>query len=139
MDTPPPTGNLKRTEYSTPQRKAVLALKKYAGDKLSNNEIFRRVGVSRSTGYRIMKGGPRRNKEALSRRGRPKKISAEHLKQAHDLLEGSFKNRKVSWDELGRLLGIEAHGQTIRRALQAEGYSTPISGQKTNSKDSNDQ
>jgi len=39
MDSPPPIEQPEEIEYSTTQRRAILARKKYAGDKLSNNEI----------------------------------------------------------------------------------------------------
>jgi hypothetical protein len=73
-------------EYLTPQKSAIKALKKYAGDKLSNNEIFRCVGVPRRLGYQILKGEARRNPEQLKKRGRPKKLSEEALAKADSLL-----------------------------------------------------
>jgi transposase len=80
METPPLLEITEKIEYSTPRRSAILALKKYAGDKLSNNKIFRQIGVSKHTGYRIMKAEPMCNKEALSWHGWPRILSAEHLK-----------------------------------------------------------
>lgn len=107
-------------------------LRKYAGDKVSNNEIPPRTVTPRRAGSGA---GPKaaKNEERVSkkaeRRGRPKKISDDLIQKMIQMLETS--SGEVSWEELGHAVGVEGvHLQTIRNYMVREGYCKRISCQQ---------
>lgn len=108
-------------DLDIPIENLIVDLKELAGDVLWNNEIFRRVGVSKTTGYRIL-ANKKRPKPVPKRRGRHKLITDEHIAKADSLLQGQYKNQEISWKQLGSLIGVEASESTIRRAFYDAGY-----------------
>jgi hypothetical protein len=93
MDTPPPSENTRKSEFHTPQKALVRGAVNAFGDVFTNHEIFRRCGVNERTGYRILASQTQRNRERLSQRRRPRKISKNDLKCVEDYLQGHYHHQ----------------------------------------------
>ena len=101
------------------QQDAVRALRKYT--TLTNTEIFRRVGVSSSGGYRYLRGEDIREKET---RGRKRKLDESIVHRIILEIDSQPVGEKTkSWDELCKLAGVEGIAPiTLKRAVESAGY-----------------
>jgi transposase len=101
------------------QQDAVRALRKYT--TLTNTEIFRRVGVSSSGGYRYLRGEDIRDKET---RGRKRKLDDTVInKIIHEIESQPVGEKTRSWEELCKLAGVEGVAPiTLKRAVESAGY-----------------
>ena len=101
------------------QQDAVRALRKYT--TLTNTEIFRRVGVSSSGGYRYLRGEDIRDKET---RGRKRKLDESIVnKIIHEIESQPVGEKTKSWEELCKLAGVEGVAPiTLKRAVESAGY-----------------
>jgi transposase len=103
---------------------SVRVLRKYT--TLTNEEIFRRVGMSYSSGYRALRGG--RDEEPVEKpkekRGRKRKLNEDAVKGVIQSIESQPQGEKSqSWDELAKQTGLEGiSGITIKRAVEEAGY-----------------
>lgn len=100
------------------QKDAVRALRKYT--TLTNNEIFRRVGVSSSGGYRYLRG-EEKEKET---RGRKRKLDETIVNRIILEIEGQPAGEKTkSWEELCKAVGVSGIAPvTLKRAVEGAGY-----------------
>ena len=101
------------------QQDAVRALRKYT--TLTNTEIFRRVGVSSSGGYRYLRGADIREKET---RGRKRKLDESIVSRIiHEIESQPVGEKTKSWEELCKLAGVEGIAPiTLKRAVESAGY-----------------
>ena len=101
------------------QQDAVRALRKYT--TLTNTEIFRRVGVSSSGGYRYLRGEDIREKET---RGRKRKLDESIVQRIlHEIESQPVGEKTKSWDELCKMAGVEGVAPiTLKRAVESAGY-----------------
>jgi transposase len=101
------------------QQDAVRALRKYT--TLTNTEIFRRVGVSSSGGYRYLRGEDIRDKET---RGRKRKLDETVVnKIIHEIESQPVGEKTKSWEELCKLAGVDGVAPiTLKRAVESAGY-----------------
>lgn len=101
------------------QQDAVRALRKYT--TLTNTEIFRRVGVSASGGYRYLRGEDIKEKET---RGRKRKLDESVVSCIIREIESQPVGEKTkSWEELCKMAGVEDVAPvTLKRAVESAGY-----------------
>lgn len=105
------------------QKDCVRALRKYT--TLTNAEIFRRVGVSNSNGYRYLRNEPEKDSEEKPKpgRGRKRKLDETVVKQVIQEIEKQPAGEKTkSWEELCRHAGVDATPITLKRAVENAGY-----------------
>ena len=84
---------------------------------ISNNDIFKLNGLSKSHGYRMLKPDPPRPKEEP--RGRHKILNKDHVREMERIrdFEGD-QGRGVTWISLANAVGIEKISwRTIQRAM----------------------
>ncbi len=100
------------------QKDAVRALRKYT--TLTNSEIFRRVGVSSSGGYRYLRG-EEREKET---RGRKRKLDETIVNRIiHEIESQPAGEKTKSWEELCKIVGVNGIAPvTLKRAVEGAGY-----------------
>jgi transposase len=101
------------------QQDAVRALRKYT--TLTNTEIFRRVGVSASGGYRYLRREDIKDKET---RGRKRKLDESVVNRIINEIESQPVGEKTrSWEELCKMAGVEGVAPvTLKRAVESAGY-----------------
>lgn len=118
---PPPGQNGKENHDSiiVSQQDAVRALRKYT--TLTNTEIFRRVGVSASGGYRYLRGEDIKDKET---RGRKRKLDESVVNRIiHEIESQPVGEKTRSWEELCKMAGVEGVAPvTLKRAVESAGY-----------------
>lgn len=105
------------------QRDCVRALRKYT--TLTNAEIFRRVGVSNSNGYRYLRNEPEKDLDDKAKpgRGRKRKLDETVVKQViHEIEKQPVGEKTASWEELCRHSGVEVTPITLKRAVENAGY-----------------
>lgn len=109
------------------QKDAVRALRKYT--TLTNAEIFRRVGVSTSGGYRYLrgegdKGEPGEKGAHKETRGRKRKLDEEVVRRViHEIETQPVGEKTKSWEELCKSAGVtEIAPVTMKRAVENAGY-----------------
>ena len=106
------------------QKDSVRALRKYT--TLTNAEIFRRVGVSNSNGYRYLRNEPEKDPDEKSKpgRGRKRKLDETVVKQViHDIEKQPAGEKTKSWEELCKGAGVvDVTPITLKRAVESAGY-----------------
>ena len=106
------------------QKDSVRALRKYT--TLTNAEIFRRVGVSTSGGYRYLRGEGDKDpgKEHKETRGRKRKLDEDVVKRViHEIEYQPIGEKTKSWEELCKLSGLPGIAPvTLKRAIENAGY-----------------
>jgi transposase len=105
------------------QKDSVRALRKYT--TLTNAEIFRRVGVSNSNGYRYLRNEPEKDADDKSKpgRGRKRKLDETVVKQViHEIDKQPAGEKTKSWEELCKHAGVEVTPITLKRAVENAGY-----------------
>lgn len=105
------------------QKDSVRALRKFT--TLTNAEIFRRVGVSNSNGYRYLRNEPEKDPEDKSKpgRGRKRKLDETVVKQIiHDIEKQPAGEKTKSWEDLCKGAGVEVTPITLKRAVENAGY-----------------
>lgn len=110
-------------ELVPPQKDSVRALRKYT--TLTNAEIFRRVGVSSSNGYRYLRNEPEKDPEEKTKpgRGRKRKLDETVVKQViHEIDQQPAGEKTKSWEELCKHAGVEVTPITLKRAVENAGY-----------------
>ncbi len=110
-------------ELVPPQKDSVRALRKYT--TLTNAEIFRRVGVSNSNGYRYLRNEPEKDAEEKAKpgRGRKRKLDETVVKQViHEIDKQPAGEKTKSWEELCKHAGVEVTPITLKRAVENAGY-----------------
>jgi transposase len=114
-----PNGKELDDSITVSQQDAVRALRKYT--TLTNTEIFRRVGVSSSGGYRYLRGEDIRDKET---RGRKRKLDEFVVNRIiHEIESQPVGDKTKSWEELCRLAGVDGVAPvTLKRAVESAGY-----------------
>lgn len=104
------------------QKDCVRALRKFT--TLTNAEIFRRVGVSNSNGYRYLRNEPDKDddKPKLGR-GRKRKLDEAVVKQViHEIERQPPGEKTKSWEELCKNAAVEVTPVTLKRAVEHAGY-----------------
>jgi hypothetical protein len=118
---PPQAANDKEgyDSITVSQQDAVRALRKYT--TLTNTEIFRRVGVSASGGYRYLRGEDIKDKET---RGRKRKLDESVInKIIHEIESQPVGEKTRPWEELCKTAGVEGVAPvTLKRAVESAGY-----------------
>jgi transposase len=101
------------------QQDAVRALRKYT--TLTSTEIFRRVGVSASGGYRYLRGEDIKDKET---RGRKRKLDEAVVNRIiHEIESQPVGEKTRPWEELCKMAGVEGVAPvTLKRAVESAGY-----------------
>lgn len=108
------------------QKESVRALRKYT--TLTNAEIFRRVGVSTSNGYRYLRGGPAdRHQDSAEKpkpvMGRKRKLDDFAVSQVIQMIESQPAGEKTTpWEELCKRVGVDVTAITLKRAVESAGY-----------------
>jgi transposase len=104
------------------QKDSVRALRKFT--TLTNAEIFRRVGVSNSNGYRYLRNEPEKDDEKPKPgRGRKRKLDETVVKQViHEIEHQPAGEKTKSWEELCKHAGVEVTPVTLKRAVENAGY-----------------
>lgn len=105
------------------QKDCVRALRKFT--TLTNAEIFRRVGVSNSNGYRYLRNEPEKEMDERPKpgRGRKRKLDETVVKQVIQEIERQPAGEKTkSWEELCKGSGIDVTPITLKRAVENAGY-----------------
>jgi transposase len=105
------------------QKDSVRALRKYT--TLTNAEIFRRVGVSNSNGYRYLRNEPDKDADEKPKpgRGRKRKLDEMVVKQVIQEIEKQPAGEKTkSWEELCKHAAVEVTPITLKRAVENAGY-----------------
>lgn len=104
------------------QKDSVRALRKFT--TLTNAEIFRRVGVSNSNGYRYLRNEPEKDDDKPKPgRGRKRKLDETIVKQVIQEIDNQPTGEKTkSWEELCKHAGIEVTPVTLKRAVENAGY-----------------
>ncbi|KAI1292546.1 hypothetical protein F5Y03DRAFT_375618 [Xylaria venustula] len=122
--------------YDTPTKAELLALKRFRDAKnlpIKNNELFQHVGVSRATGYRILKDEPRRfhnNSYCNEVRGRRPALSNEQVDQIVAFLKAEgYEGRTLPWANICDAAGVEFPAEpgpptsrTIQKHLNKQGW-----------------
>ena len=107
----------------------------WAGIKGQTEAIIRYNGLSHSTGWRIIRSrNPRRlnhDSTQKERRGRKSIITPEHMKEMERILENEgIEGRALTWAQLGMEVGLDCHGDTIKRAMEDMNYRKCIACQR---------
>ena len=104
------------------QNDSVRALRKFT--TLTNAEIFRRVGVSNSNGYRYLRNEPEKDDDKPKPgRGRKRKLDETAVKQViHEIEHQPAGEKTKSWEELCKHAGVEVTPVTLKRAVENAGY-----------------
>jgi transposase len=105
------------------QKDSVRALRKYT--TLTNAEIFRRVGVSNSNGYRYLRNEPEKDPDDKPKpgRGRKRKLDETVVKQViHEIERQPAGEKTKSWEDLCKHAGVEVTPVTLKRAIENAGY-----------------
>lgn len=105
------------------QKDSVRALRKYT--TLTNAEIFRRVGVSNSNGYRYLRNEPEKDLDEKTKpgRGRKRKLDETVVKQViHEIDKQPAGEKTKSWEELCKHAAVEVTPITLKRAVENAGY-----------------
>jgi transposase len=105
------------------QKDCVRALRKYT--TLTNAEIFRRVGVSNSNGYRYLRNEPEKDPDEKAKpgRGRKRKLDETVMKQVLQEIEKQPAGEKTkSWEELCKNAQVDVTPITLKRAVENAGY-----------------
>ena len=107
------------------QRDCIRALRKYT--TLTNAEIFRRVGVSHSNGYRYLRNVPEKGPDEKPKpkpgRGRKRKLDETIVKQIILEIEKQPAGEKTkSWEELCKASQADVTPITLKRAVENAGY-----------------
>ena len=97
----------------------------------SKNDIFRQFGISKKTGYRILREPPKRMSRRLGNsifpetRGRPKILSEFDVTEIVYFIENNgYDGRTIPYTALPAAAGIEKEcsGETVRLALKTWGF-----------------
>ncbi|KAI0517543.1 hypothetical protein F5B22DRAFT_109475 [Xylaria bambusicola] len=110
--------------HDEPTITELLTLKKFRDAKnlpISNNELFKHVGVSRSTGYRILRDYPQRfhREPCEETRGRRPALTDAQVDQLVAFLEAEdYDGRTLPWVELCDAAGLEFPTQSKRPTSQ---------------------
>ena len=111
-------------ELGPSQKDSVRALRKFT--TLTNAEIFRRVGVSNSNGYRYLRNEPEKDTDEKSKpgRGRKRKLDETVVKQViQDIEKQPVGEKTKSWEELCKGAGVvDVTPITLKRAVENAGY-----------------
>jgi hypothetical protein len=110
----PPPENI---EWDTPTRVRVKTLFD-AG--ILRHAIEQRSNVPVRSQQRISKGSDRRT--GKNRVGAPRKLSNRDLRTMVRFLTKSFETRQSTWQQLANDCGGGYHPDTVKAALNAEGY-----------------
>jgi transposase len=105
------------------QKDSVRALRKFT--TLTNAEIFRRVGVSNSNGYRYLRNEPEKDTDEKTKpgRGRKRKLDETVVKQViQDIEKQPVGEKTKSWEELCKGAGVDVTPITLKRAVENAGY-----------------
>ena len=113
------TGKENHDSIIVSQQDAVRALRRYT--TLTNTEIFRRVGVSASAGYRYLRGEDIKDKET---RGRKRKLDESVINRIiHEIESQPVGEKTRPWEELCKSAGVEGVAPvTLKRAVESAGY-----------------
>ncbi|KAI0818310.1 hypothetical protein GGR55DRAFT_70405 [Xylaria sp. FL0064] len=139
-----PTASLQTKPYDTSPRSELLAIKKFRDAKnlpIKNNELFEHVGVSRSTGYRILKDKPRRshnNPSCDETRGRRPALSDDQVDQIVAFLKTEgYEGRALPWANICDAASLEfptksgpPTPQTIQKHLNKRGWKKCVACRK---------
>jgi len=112
---------MKTHEWSPNTRSKVLGLCK--GQRHALREITNVTNVPKSTVYDIKRRGTAVSKP---RTGRPKKLSARSIRQLIRFICTNKTTRRLTLTHVKRILHLEVHEYTIRRALQEAGYTRRV-------------
>jgi hypothetical protein len=137
--------NRSNPNHSTPQKARLRAafneLKHhdYNGVEDSNNALFNRLGIAKSSAYRIL-GSELTNPSdrthhnqpgVAERRGRPKAITPDHQRQMEAILHNSdVQTRLMTWETLGYEVGLDVSWRTIQRFMGRLDYHKCIACRK---------
>jgi transposase len=114
-DSPPRNG--KNGNWRTPTRSRVLGL---LDRGFTQVKISEELGVPPSTiSYWASTRQSRRTK---TRSGRPPKLNKHDVRRLIGILRTNWDHRKLCWRKLGKQAGLDVSGKTIKRALNAAGY-----------------
>ncbi|KAI1190099.1 hypothetical protein F5B17DRAFT_131464 [Nemania serpens] len=133
--TPPPQRHSTKP-IEDPKRAELLAIKKFRDAQklpISNEDLFKHVGVSRTVGYRIFKDPSRRfHRDPLAEetRGRPSALTDAQVDQLVAFLKAEgYEGRTFPWASLCDAAGLEfptrskpPAGHTIRNHLNRRGW-----------------
>jgi hypothetical protein len=131
----PPPANLeltKKHEWDTPTRVRVKTLFD-AG--VSRHAIEQRTNVPVRSQQRISKGSDRRI--GKNRVSAPRKLSKRDLRTMVRFLTESFETRQSTWQQLANDYGGGCHPDTVKAALNSEGYCKCKACQMTFASDDN--
>lgn len=103
------------------------ALKKYTG--WSNNECFRKMGIARRTGYRMLSVDSTVKKEK-GNAGRPPKITAQQVLDISAWLDANYDSRTSPWEDVVKEFSLSCSWATVRRTLKRSGWPKCQSCQK---------
>ncbi|KAI1283321.1 hypothetical protein F5Y07DRAFT_394234 [Xylaria sp. FL0933] len=126
-----PTDSHETKPYDTSLRLELLTLKKFRDAKklpVSNNDLFDYVGVSRSTGYRILREKPP-SCDDEENRGRRPALSDEQVDHIVAFLKAEgWEGRVLPWADLCDAAGLEFPAkskptpQTVQKHLNKRGW-----------------
>lgn len=105
------------------QRDCIRALRKYT--TLTNAEIFRRVGVSHSNGYRYLRNEPDKDADEKAKPGggRKRKLDETIVNQVIVEIEKQPAGEETkSWQELCKMTQAAIKPITLKRAVEHAGY-----------------
>jgi hypothetical protein len=137
--------NASNSHYSTPEKARLRAAYRerkqynFTGTNHSNNSLFRRLGIAKSSAYRILASESLNpsdrtfhNDPAVKEtRGRPKLITDQDLSRMEAILEScDVQGRSMTWETLGYEAGLDVSVDTIRRAMGTLNYHKCIACQK---------
>jgi hypothetical protein len=105
------------------------------GIKGQTEAIFRENGVTHATGWRLVHASNSRRlhddptKEET--RGRKSVVTPKHIREMEKILEEEgIEARALTWAQLGYEVGLECHGDTVKRAMGTMDYHKCIACQR---------
>ena len=121
------------------ERYAEFKLHGFSGAN-TKNQIFRRLDIAKRSGNRILAleaNNPsdrtlNNDPDLLETRGRPKKITLDHLDIMDKILQaGDLQDRAMTWETLGYEAGLDVSARTIQRAMGSLNYYKCVACRKT--------
>jgi transposase len=103
----------------TRRRIELKALKKHTG--WSNNECFRKMGIARRTGYRLLNEKSDYNKKK-GIAGRPPKITPQQIEEISSWLDKNYASRTSPWQDAKKEFGLDCSWETVRRTMKKAGW-----------------
>lgn len=114
---------------STPKKAKIQGVCDFLDHKAipySHNDVFKWAGVSKTTGWRILKEDRRLNARTFhsnfqETRGRKLKLSDDDVRVMERFIEeNGFDSRSLRWEELPAAAGLnlDVCGETVRRRLK---------------------